>query len=54
MAINRYTKMAYDSADDMIFGKCKHPVKAGLGLEIGGGYTTPEVNYAPRPEAGAS
>jgi methanol---5-hydroxybenzimidazolylcobamide Co-methyltransferase len=54
MAINRYTKMAYDSADDMIFGKCKHPVKAGLGLEIGGGYTTPEINYAPRPEAGAS
>ncbi len=52
MAINRYTKMAYDSADDMIFGNCKFPVKAGLGLEIGAGYTSPEVNYAPRPEAG--
>ncbi len=46
--------MAYASADDMIFGKAVKPVKAGLGLEIGAGYTTPEVNYAPRPEAGAS
>ncbi|WP_135612265.1 methanol--corrinoid protein co-methyltransferase MtaB [Methanococcoides sp. AM1] len=54
MAINRYTKMAYGNADEMIFGKSKFPVKAGLGLEIGGGYTSPEVNYAPRPEAGAS
>jgi len=54
MAVNRYTKMAYASADDMIFGKAVKPVKAGLGLEIGAGYTTPEVNYAPRPEAGAS
>ena len=44
--------MAYASADDMIFGKAVKPVKAGLGLEIGAGYTTPEVNYAPRPEAG--
>ena len=54
MAVTRYTKMAYASADDMVFGKAVKPVKAGLGLEIGAGYTTPEVNYAPRPEAGAS
>ena len=54
MAVTRYTKMAYASADDMIFGKAVKPVKAGLGLEIGAGYTTPEVNYAPRPEAGES
>lgn len=54
MTVNRYTKMAYDSADDMVFGHSKFPVKAGLGLEIGAGYTTAEVNYAPRPEAGAS
>ena len=54
MAATRYTKMAYASADDMVFGKAVKPVKAGLGLEIGAGYTTPEVNYAPRPEAGAS
>ncbi len=54
MAVNRYTKMAYGSADELIFGESKFPVKAGLGLEIGGGYTSPEVNYAPRPEAGES
>ncbi|AKB77831.1 Methanol:corrinoid methyltransferase [Methanosarcina horonobensis HB-1 = JCM 15518] len=54
MAVNRFTKMAYSSADEMVFGKATKPVKAGLGLEIGAGYTTPEVNYAPRPEAGAS
>ncbi len=54
MAVTKYTKMAYAKADDMIFGKAVKPVKAGLKLEIGAGYTTPEVNYAPRPEAGAS
>ena len=54
MAAKRYTSMAYASADEMSFGVSKHPVKAGLGLEIGAGYTIPEVNYAPRPEAGAS
>jgi len=54
MAVARFTKMAYAKADDMVFGKAVKPVKAGLGLEIGAGYTTPEVNYAPRPEAGAS
>ena len=45
--VNKYTSMAYAKADDMLFGKSKFPVKAGLGLEIGAGYTTPELNYAP-------
>jgi methanol--5-hydroxybenzimidazolylcobamide Co-methyltransferase len=54
MAVTRCTKMAYASADEMVFGRAVKPVKTGLGLEIGAGYTTPEVNYAPRPEAGAS
>ncbi|MDR0768246.1 MAG: methanol--corrinoid methyltransferase [Methanosarcinales archaeon] len=54
MAVNRYTKMAYANADEMIFGKCKFPVKAGLGLEIGAGYTIPELNYAPRPQSSVS
>src|SRR5512145_3481486 len=52
--VKKYTSMAYASADELIFGKSKFPVKAGLGLEIGAGYTSPEVNYAPRPEAGKS
>jgi len=54
MAINRYTKMAYASADEMTFGISKFPVKAGLGLEIGAGYTIPELNYAPRPQSSVS
>jgi len=52
--VKKYTSMAYANADELIFGKAKFPVKAGLGLEIGAGYTSPEVNYAPRPEAGKS
>ena len=52
--VKKYTSMAYAKADDMLFGNAKFPVKAGLGLEIGAGFTTPEVNYAPRPEAGKS
>ncbi len=49
MAVTRYTKMTYDSADDMIFGHAKHPVSYGFGLKIGAGKVIPEINYAPRP-----
>jgi methanol--5-hydroxybenzimidazolylcobamide Co-methyltransferase len=52
--VKRYTSLAYKAADDMIFGKSVYPVKAELGLEVGAGYVTAEVNYAPRPEAGVS
>ncbi|AKB76216.1 Methanol:corrinoid methyltransferase [Methanosarcina lacustris Z-7289] len=52
--VKKYTSMAYAKADDMLFGNAKFPVKTGLGLEIGAGYTTPEINYAPRPQAGKS
>jgi len=48
MAITRYTKMAYDSAEDMVFGTAKHPVSYGFGLKLGAGKVVPEVNYAPR------
>jgi methanol--5-hydroxybenzimidazolylcobamide Co-methyltransferase len=54
MTVTRYTKMAYANADEMTFGRAKFPVKAGLGLEIGAGLTIPELNYAPRPQAGVS
>ena len=54
MTVNRYTKMAYANADEMVFGRAKFPVKGGLGLEIGAGYAIPELNYAPRPQAGVS
>ena len=46
--VKKYTSMAYANADDMLFGQSKFPVKAGLGLEIGAGYTTPEVELCPK------
>ncbi len=49
MAVTRYTSMAYDCADDMVFGFAKKPVSYGFGLKIGAGYVIPEINYAPRP-----
>ena len=41
--------MAYDKADDMVFGFSQHPLSYGFGLKVGAGYVIPEVNYAPRP-----
>ncbi|MCL2712307.1 MAG: methanol--corrinoid methyltransferase [Methanomassiliicoccaceae archaeon] len=49
MAITRYTKMAYDKADDIVFGTAKHPVSYGFGIKVGAGRVIPELNYAPRP-----
>jgi Methanol-cobalamin methyltransferase B subunit. len=49
MAIKRYTKMAYDKPDDMVFGTSKTPVSYGLGIKVGAGRVIPELNYAPRP-----
>ncbi|WP_135612260.1 methanol--corrinoid protein co-methyltransferase MtaB [Methanococcoides sp. AM1] len=54
MDIKRYTKMAYDDFEDMVFGHSLYPVKTGFDLEIGAGYTSAEVNYAPRPSSGES
>jgi methanol--5-hydroxybenzimidazolylcobamide Co-methyltransferase len=54
MGIGKYDSMAYKNADDLLFGNALYPVKTGLGLEIGSGYTTAEINYAPRPQAGES
>ncbi len=41
--------MAYDCADDMVFGFSQQPLSYGCGLKVGAGYVVPEVNYAPRP-----
>ncbi len=45
----KFTKMAYDNADDMLFGHAKKPVSYGLGIKVGAGRVIPEINYAPRP-----
>ncbi|MFZ5632326.1 MAG: methyltransferase MtaB domain-containing protein [Bacillota bacterium] len=45
----KYTAMAYDSAEDMVFGTAKFPVKYGRDFEVGGGYVYPELVPHPRP-----
>jgi methanol--5-hydroxybenzimidazolylcobamide Co-methyltransferase len=49
MSINRYTRMSYTNADEMVFGRSLNPVSYGFGLKIGAGKVIPEINYAPRP-----
>ncbi len=44
-----YESLAYPSWDEIVFGRAVHPVKCGLGLEIGNGMVHPEVKYHPRP-----
>lgn len=47
--VTRFTKMAYESPDDMLFGHSKKPVSYGFGIKAGAGRVIPEINYAPRP-----
>lgn len=44
-----FTKLAYSSVDDFIYGSCPHPVKTKSGLVIGGGEMYPEVNFTLPP-----
>ncbi|GAW91061.1 methyltransferase MtaB domain-containing protein [Calderihabitans maritimus] len=45
----KFDKMAYASADEMIFGQAKSPVKYGRDFTVGGGYVFPELVPHPRP-----
>jgi methanol--5-hydroxybenzimidazolylcobamide Co-methyltransferase len=47
--MNRSNKMAYGSAEEMIFGTAANPVETRRGLIIGGGYVIPELVPHPRP-----
>jgi len=49
MAATRFTKMAYSSPDEIVFGTSKSPVSYGFGIKVGAGRVIPELNYAPRP-----
>lgn len=40
-----YTKLAYTSVDDFVYGSCPKPVTCKNGLVIGGGEIYPEVNF---------
>lgn len=41
----QFTKLAYDSLDDFIYGVCPHPITCKNGLVIGGGEVYPEINF---------
>ena len=40
-----FANLAIGNADDLVFGVAPHPVRCGLGLEIGAGKVYPEVNF---------
>ena len=44
MAVTRCTKMAYDNADDMVFGFSQHPLSYGCGLKVGASTTSPRTS----------
>ena len=47
MVLKRFTKMENASADEMVFGQTKHPVKMGLDQVMGGGDVVPNIKVAP-------
>lgn len=44
-----FTKLAYDSIDDFLYGTCPNPVHCKNGMVIGGGEIYPEVNFTLPP-----
>ncbi len=40
-----YSSLAYESADDLLFGLAKYPLTTRHGLVIGGGQVYPELNF---------
>ena len=45
----QFTKLAYTSVDDFIYGSCPNPVTTKNGMIIGGGEIYPEVNFTLPP-----
>lgn len=41
----QFTKLAYESVDDFVYGSCPKPVTLKNGMVIGGGIIYPEVNF---------
>jgi methanol---5-hydroxybenzimidazolylcobamide Co-methyltransferase len=44
-----YAATTVHTADDLVFGRCPHPVRCGLDLEIGAGQVWPEINFTLPP-----
>lgn len=42
-----FTDLAYRSVEELVFGRAPHPLRYGLGLEVGVGRVVPEVKYWP-------
>jgi len=45
----QFSRLAYDSPDDISFGFAKTPLRYGLGLSVGDGKVVPEVKYMLKP-----
>lgn len=45
----KYTKLAYNSPDELTYGKAIHPVTAKNGIIVGGDIIYPEVNFTVPP-----
>ncbi len=45
MTPKKFTKLAYDSVDDFIYGNCPNPVTCKNGMVIGGGTVYQEINF---------
>ena len=39
------SRLAYENASELVFGRCKRPLRCGFGLTIGAGHVFPEVNF---------
>lgn len=50
----RFVNLAYGSPEGMVFGLSPHPLRYGLGLEVGGGRVVPELKYWPSRSADES
>ncbi len=40
-----FNSLAYDTSDEMMFGKALHPVRCGFDLVLGDGLVLPEINF---------
>ncbi|MBI5503169.1 MAG: hypothetical protein HY899_00095 [Deltaproteobacteria bacterium] len=40
-----FRHLAFESADDLVFGRCPRPLRCGFGVELGNGSVAPEVNF---------
>ena len=49
MSKHNFTKLAYDTCDDLIYSRAKHPVTLKNGMSVGGGILYPEVNFTLPP-----